>query len=99
MQRLRELWRGQLPLEIAFWHYAIFYGLVFNIIATAAFFTLLILDVPVAIALIVHLSPVPYLILALCGVWRSADRYDGPRSFATFTRIGVVAWFCLWFVA
>jgi hypothetical protein len=96
LQRLKELWRGQLPLEVAFWHYAIFYGLIVNIVATTAFFVLIVLDVPILVALIVHLVPVPYSFVAMCGVWRSADRYAGRRNFATFTRIGAVAWFCFW---
>lgn len=97
LQRLKELWRGQLPLEVAFWHYAIFYGLLLNVVATVAALALIVLDVPIVIAVIVHLTPVPYSIVALAGIWRSADRYEGHRGFATFIRIGALAWFCFLF--
>jgi hypothetical protein len=92
IQRLKELWRGQLPLEIAFWHYAIFYGLLLNVVATAAAVALIVLDVPIVAAVIVHLIPVPYSIVAIGGVWHSADRYDGRRSFAIFAKVAVLAW-------
>jgi len=97
LQRLGELWRGELPLEIAFWRYAIYWGLVVNIIATAAALALVVLDFPIAIAVIVHLLPVPYSIVVMTGVWRSADRYSGARKVATYARIGVLVWFCFWF--
>jgi len=97
MQELKALWRGDLPLEIAFWRYAIFYGLALNVIATAIFLALVVLDVPIAAAIIVHLLPVPYSIAAMVGVWRSADRYPGQRKLATYARIGVLAWTCFWF--
>jgi len=97
MQKLKLLWLGYLPLEIAFWHYAIFYGLVFNIIATAVALVLIVLEAPIALAIIVHLLPVPYSVVAMAGVWRSADRYHGQSNLATLARIGVLAWFCFWF--
>ncbi len=96
-QKLTDLWRGQLPLEVAFWHYAIFYGLIFNILATAAALFLVVLDAPIALAVAVHLLPVPYSIIVMTGVWRSADRFAGRRDMATYARIGVLAWFCFWF--
>ena len=98
MQRLKVLWQGHLPLEVAFWNYAIFYGLVFNILGTGAALVLFVLDVPVAFPVIMHLLPVPYSVLALVGVWRSADHYAGPPKFAILARIVVLAWFCVWMV-
>ena len=95
--RLGELWRGELPLEVAFWRYAIYYGFVINIVATAISLVLIVLDAPIAIAITVHLVPVPYLIVAARGVWRSADRHAGQGGFATFARIAVLAWCCFWF--
>lgn len=96
MQRLKELWRGQLPLDLAFWRYAIIYGLALNVAATAAAFAVIVLDGPIVIAVIVHLLPVPYSIVALCGVWRSADRYSGRQDIPKLARASVVAWFCFW---
>ena len=65
MQRLRELWLGQLPLEVAFWKYAIIYGLALNLIATGTALVLIVLNAPIAIAIVMHLLPVPYSILAI----------------------------------
>lgn len=96
VQRLGALWRGELPLEIAFWHYAIYYGLILNLAAATLWVVLLLNDAPIALVVAVHLVPLPYSVLTVFGVWRSAGRQQGRRNFATFTRMGVVAWFCFW---
>ena len=96
VQRLGALWRGDLPLEIAFWHYAIYYGLILNLAAATLWVFLLLNDAPIALVVAAHLVPLPYSVLTVFGVWRSAGRYQGRRRFASFTRVGVLAWFCLW---
>ena len=96
MQTLRCLWRGQLPLEIAFWHFAIFYGLILNLATSTVSVILLLQDAPAAWFIAVHLLPLPYSVVTACGVWRSADNHAGRGSFATFSRVGVVLWFCFW---
>lgn len=96
MQRLKLLWQGHLPLEMAFWQYAIFYGLIFNVLATGCALVLVVLDVPIAIAVVVHLLPLPYSIMVMAGVWRSADRFPGPDKIAILARVSVVAWFAFW---
>ena len=93
---LRSLWRGRLPLEVAFWHYAIYYGLIVNVIATTVAIGLVLADVSIVLALVVHLLPVPYAAMTAFGVWRSARRYEGPVKFANFCRIGVLVWICFW---
>ena len=99
MQRLKELWLGQLPLEVAFWKYAIVYGLALNVVATGAALVLIVLDAPIAIAIVMHFLPVPYSALASCGVWRSADRYSGRQIISTVAKAIVIVWFCFWLVA
>jgi hypothetical protein len=96
MQKLKVLWAGHLPLEIAFWQYAIFYGVIFNVVATAVALFLVVLDAPIAIAIVVHLLPVPYSVLTMVGVWRSADHYPGPANTALLAKATVVAWSALW---
>lgn len=98
MQRLKLLWQGYLPLETAFWHYAIFYGLLLNALATALALAFILIDLPIAYAMIVHLLPVPYSVLVTIGVWRSADRYGSQGRFAPVARVSVLAWFIFWFV-
>jgi hypothetical protein len=99
MQRLKELWLGQLPLDVAFWTYAIVYGLALNVVATAAALALLVLEAPLAIAFVVHLLPVPYSVLATYGVWRSAAGYSGRQAIASAARASVLIWFCFWLIA
>jgi hypothetical protein len=96
MSRLKSLWRGQLPLETAFWHYTIYWGLIINLAATTISVVLLLSDASVALAVAVHLLPVPYSVLTIFGVWRSARYHRGQGGFATFARVGVLAWSCLW---
>jgi hypothetical protein len=97
LRRLGALWRGELPLEVAFWHYAIYYGLFVNLATSTVAIVLFLNDAPVAVFLAVHLLSVPYSILTAVGVWQSAaSLMAAPASFANFARIGVIAWFCLW---
>src|SRR5262245_55613501 len=96
MQGLKDLWRGRLPLEIAYWRYAIYYGLALNVLATAISLVLIVLDMSIVVAVLVHLVPFPYMIVVMVGVWRSADWYDGPKKYASWARIGVVAWSAFW---
>lgn len=99
MQRLKELWLGQLPLELAFWRYAIIYGLALNVAATGVALVLVLIDGPIAIAVAIHLLPIPYSVVAMGGVWRSADRYSGRQGIAKAAKVSVVAWFCFWLFA
>jgi hypothetical protein len=96
LQKLKALWRGQMPLEVAFWHYAIYYGLIVNVVATTIFVVLLLVDAPIALVVAVHFIPLPYSVVTAVGVWRSAGRHGGQAKFANFARIGVLAWVCLW---
>lgn len=91
---LAELWLGRMPLEIAFWRYAIIYGLALNVAATVAALGLVAVEAPIAIAVAVHLLPVPYSVLVACGVWRSADRHPGRSGVSTAARVAVIVWFC-----
>ena len=94
--KIRALWLGQLPLGVAFWHYAIYYGLIINVAATTISIVLLLADAPIAAVVAVHLVPLPYSVVAAVGVWRSASSHGKGDRFANFARIGVLAWFCLW---
>jgi hypothetical protein len=96
LHKLGALWRGELPLEVTFWHYAIYYGLIVNLAASTISIVLFLNDAPVALVVAVHLIPLPYSVLTAVGVWHSAQRYSGSRKFAHFARIGVLAWVGLW---
>jgi hypothetical protein len=87
MTRLRALWSGDLPLGEAFWTYAVGIGVALNLITTLLFLVLLSWDRPVAALFVGHALAVPYNLVALVGVWRSAARYGGWRICADLARI------------
>ena len=98
--RLADLWTGRLPLSEAFWTYAIFWGLLINLAATLCSLTLLVAVggdaaskewAPLA-ALALHLLPVPYNLMVLVGVWRSAGRPEVKPAAALLARSAVVVW-------
>ena len=49
-------------------------------------------ELPDAVAVGLFLIPVPYILIAVVGVVRSANRYDGPPVWATLARVAVLAW-------
>lgn len=87
MTRLRALWSGNLPLGEAFWTYAVSVGLTVNLITTLLFLVLISWDRPVAALFVGYALSVPYNVVALVGVWRSAARYQGERIHADLARI------------
>lgn len=89
---LIDLWHGRIPLAIAFWHNAIIYGSLANLIATIAAYAVLAAGAPAALAITIFLLPAPYNIAVAVGVWRSAARYSGPKIWADLARIAVIVW-------
>jgi hypothetical protein len=87
MTRLRALWSGNLPLGEAFWTYAVGIGLAVNLITSLLFLVLLSWDRPLAALFVGYALSVPYNLVALVGVWRSAARYEGRRIHADLARI------------
>ena len=87
MSRLRALWSGDLPLGEAFWTYAVGVALAVNLITSLLFLVLISWDRPIAALFVGYALSVPYNIVALVGVWRSAARYEGARIHADLARI------------
>ena len=87
MRKLRALWSGELPLGEAFWTFAIGIAVVLNLSTTVLFMALATLDRPWPELLGAYLLSVPYNIVALVGVWRSAARYQGRPLHAALARI------------
>ena len=88
---MRALWMGQLPLARAFWEYALLYGTLASLLATGTSLALIAAGIPAA-ALAVHFLPLPYLLVAVVGVFRSSGRYAGPQLWARLAEIVVVLW-------
>jgi hypothetical protein len=87
MTKLRALWSGEVPLGEAFWTFAIGIGLLVNLITSGLFLTLITFDRPWAALFVGYALSVPYNILALVGVWRSAARYPGDALHADLARV------------
>lgn len=91
MNRLRDLWRGDLPLQNAFWNWAVLGGLIVNLASSAAFLLLMTADQMIPALIVGYGLSVPYNILVSVGVWRSADRYEGERRWADLAKLAAVA--------
>lgn len=86
MMKLHALWRGELPLNVAFWTWTVTIGLIVNVSSTILFLVLITLDQPWAALLVGYALSVPYNIVAVVGVWRSGARYQGPSIHADLAR-------------
>ncbi len=89
---VKQLWTGEIPLDRAFWLYAVVYGLLLNLVTHMAFFALLLNDANLVPVVLAFASSVPYNIFMVVAVWRSADRYRGPKRWAELARVGTVIW-------
>jgi hypothetical protein len=90
MHALLRLWRGELPLGEAFWTYAVLGGLLVNALTSLALLALIAADRPLAALAAGYALSVPYNVIALVGVWRSAARHEGPRLRADLIRIATL---------
>ena len=86
-----RLWNGEIPLPEAFWNWAVFGGLIINLMSSAAFLFLIMAERTVAAAIAGYLFSVPYNVVVVVGVWRAAPRYDGEQRWADLARIVTVA--------
>ena len=92
---LQSLWRGELPLATAFWVYAVTYSLLLNLLFSGLGLVLYLnFDMALA-ALIAHLAPLVYVIVAAVGTWRSADRHGVATATAWLAKAGLVLVFAL----
>lgn len=89
---LRRLWRGDLPLTEAFWFFAVGYGLLLNLATSMLFMAVLVNDGSLAVLVASFLLPIPYNVLMVVAVWRSAGRYAGPKQWAELARVVCVIW-------
>jgi hypothetical protein len=89
---VKRLWAGDLPLRQAFWDYAVFWGLLLNLATHAVFFALLLNNANSALVALAFALPIPYNLLAVVAVWRSAGRYSGSKKWADLARVATVFW-------
>ena len=89
---IKSLWVGEVPLGQVFWWYAVVCGLLINLVTSILLLALFVNDAHITLLIGSFLLPIPYNLLVVAGVWRSANRYDGPKSQADLARIGCVVW-------
>jgi hypothetical protein len=92
MSSAARLWRGDVALAHAFWQCAIVYGSLLNLLTTIAAFALLSAGAAIPLVVLAHLLPLPYNVLAVVGVWRSAANYRGDALWASLARVAVIIW-------
>jgi hypothetical protein len=89
---LRRLWAGEAPLAEAFWTWGVVSGTLLNAGTTLLAFALLALAAPDAAAAAVFALPLPYNLLVVVAVWRSAARFEGRALWADLARILILVW-------
>lgn len=86
MRKLKALWYGEVPLAEAFWHWAVFWGVLANLVTSGLFWVLAVNDLHPALLAPTYLMPLPYNVFVCVAVWRSAAGYDGPAQHAELAR-------------
>lgn len=76
-----------MPLDRAFWRYAVAGGLAVNLVTSVLFLMFLAAKQTVAAVVVGYALSLPYNLLAFVGVWRAAERDTGPRARANLYRI------------
>lgn len=92
MRELQRLWRGDLSLPAAFWGWLVLGGVLVNGMTTALNLILVTRDLALVGLIVGYAISVPYNLLALLGVWRSAGAWQGDRAMATTARVVAVVW-------
>jgi hypothetical protein len=89
---VKEFARGGLPLGRAFWVWGILGGAVVNLFATLAAVAVLSAELSPWLAALVFAAPIPWNILLLVGVWRSAQRPEVGRGAGLLAQLGIAVW-------
>lgn len=87
MNQIIILWRGEMNLQIAFWNWAVFGGVIINVVSSALFLLLVLNDLLIAAIIVGYGFSLPYNFLVCVGVWRSADRYTGDQRLAEIAKV------------
>ncbi|WP_337876074.1 hypothetical protein [Elioraea sp.] len=92
---LMRLWRGEVPLEQAIWTWGVLVALPVNIVTTVGTFLLIAADRPFAAFFVGYVMSIPYNVLALVAIWRSAGLSDEPARVVWTVRSVAVVWLTL----
>ncbi len=87
VSELHRLWSGEMPLDRAFWTYAVVGGLLVNVTTSVLFLMFVSADQPLAALVAGYGISVPYNLVVLVGVWRAAGHQESDRAWANLARI------------
>lgn len=76
-----------MPLDEAFWTWAVVGGLAVNVVSSFLFLMLISADRPIAALIVGYGVSVPYNVIALVGVWRADVPDESARTRADVMRI------------
>ena len=68
------------------------WGSALNLAATLLALALLAADLSAVLAVVLAVLPIPYNLVVLVAIWRSASAYEGPRLLADLARILSLIW-------
>ncbi len=90
MRAVVEFWRGDLPLGRAFWLWGILGGGLVDLLATTLALALVVTGAPTWV--VVFVAHLPWNLVLLVGVWRSAGRPEVGRDTAYLARLAIISW-------
>jgi len=92
MRTVIGLWRGEVPLGRAFWLWGVLGGGVVALFATLLTLALVAAGAPAWLAAVAFTAHIPWNLVLLVGVWRSAGRPEVGRDTARLARLTIAAW-------
>ena len=92
MRTVVEFWRGGLPLGRAFWLWGVLGRGLVELLATAFALALVVAGAPSWVIVLVFIAHVPWSLVLLVGVWRSAGRTEVGRDTAHLARLAILGW-------
>jgi glucan phosphoethanolaminetransferase (alkaline phosphatase superfamily) len=81
---IARLWRGEVPLVQAYWLYGALLGLLFNVVG------FVVAEAAPQLVLLWWLLRLAYVVLIVVAIWRSSERYQGPKIWSALARISVM---------
>ena len=92
MRTVVEFWRGDFPLGRAFWLWGILGGGLVELLTTLLALTLVVAGAPTWVVVLAFVAHLPWNLVLLVGVWRSAGRPEVGRGTAHLARSAILGW-------
>ena len=92
MRAIIEFWRGNFPLGRALWLWGILGGGIVSLFSTLFALALFAAEAPAWPAIVVFAAYIPWNLVLLVGVWRSAEQGGVSREIAYGDRLLILAW-------